>query len=299
MDYTQIVIGMLGQQFADAINHNFGNAKTAVEALQAGLLLRVLGNNVKQIKVQDGIFYYTLDNTNWVPVNTTSWGSILGDITNQTDLKNLLATKASTSSVNTLSNAVTTLSSDVNGLSTTVANLSGTVASNTSDIGSLQTNIQNKVSSTTIKSFRIGSSGYLEYSLDGVAWQTVSSVSTPSWGSILGTLSNQVDLQNALDAKANNSALTNHVNNKQNPHQVTKAQIGLGNVDNTSDLNKPISKAQQKALDDLSLLITGLKTSKVTNIDAVTGVQHISLANYNGLIEAGTIVPTVLYIVEE
>ena len=34
-----------------------------------------------------------------------------------------------------------------------------------------------------------------------------------------------------------------------NPHNVTKAQVGLGNVDNTSDLNKPISTATQTALD--------------------------------------------------
>lgn len=36
-----------------------------------------------------------------------------------------------------------------------------------------------------------------------------------------------------------------HSNNKNNPHEVTKAQIGLGNVNNTSDLNKPISTATQ------------------------------------------------------
>lgn len=41
----------------------------------------------------------------------------------------------------------------------------------------------------------------------------------------------------------------NHVNNKDNPHAVTKAQIGLDNVDNTSDANKPVSTAQQAALD--------------------------------------------------
>lgn len=34
-----------------------------------------------------------------------------------------------------------------------------------------------------------------------------------------------------------------------NPHGTTKADVGLGNVDNTSDLNKPISNATQKALD--------------------------------------------------
>ena len=34
------------------------------------------------------------------------------------------------------------------------------------------------------------------------------------------------------------SALTSHTSNTSNPHSVTKAQVGLGNVDNTSDVNK-------------------------------------------------------------
>ena len=41
----------------------------------------------------------------------------------------------------------------------------------------------------------------------------------------------------------------NHLSNTNNPHSVTKSQVGLGNVDNTSDLNKPISTATQTALD--------------------------------------------------
>ena len=43
-------------------------------------------------------------------------------------------------------------------------------------------------------------------------------------------------------------AFGQHVANTNNPHSVTKAQVGLGNVDNTSDLNKPISTATQTAL---------------------------------------------------
>lgn len=39
-----------------------------------------------------------------------------------------------------------------------------------------------------------------------------------------------------------------HTSNKSNPHGVTKSQVGLGNVDNTSDANKPISTATQTAL---------------------------------------------------
>ncbi len=39
-----------------------------------------------------------------------------------------------------------------------------------------------------------------------------------------------------------------HTTNKNNPHSITKSQIGLSNVDNTSDANKPISTATQAAL---------------------------------------------------
>ena len=51
--------------------------------------------------------------------------------------------------------------------------------------------------------------------------------------------------------------LTSHTNNKSNPHSVTKAQVGLGNVDNTSDANKPISTATQTALNGKQATVTG------------------------------------------
>lgn len=49
--------------------------------------------------------------------------------------------------------------------------------------------------------------------------------------------------------KAAASALTAHTGDVSNPHAVTKAQVGLGNVDNTSDVSKPVSTAAQTALD--------------------------------------------------
>lgn len=45
------------------------------------------------------------------------------------------------------------------------------------------------------------------------------------------------------------SSLLGHINNFDNPHKITKSQIQLGNVDNTSDVDKPVSTAQQKAID--------------------------------------------------
>lgn len=45
-----------------------------------------------------------------------------------------------------------------------------------------------------------------------------------------------------------NSTVNNHISNVENPHKVTKEQLGLSNVDNTSDEDKPISTATQAAL---------------------------------------------------
>jgi len=45
------------------------------------------------------------------------------------------------------------------------------------------------------------------------------------------------------------SALSSHTDSTSNPHSVTATQVGLGNVDNTSDANKPVSTATQTALD--------------------------------------------------
>lgn len=55
--------------------------------------------------------------------------------------------------------------------------------------------------------------------------------------------------------------IDNHKLDKNNPHNVTAEQVGLGNVDNTSDLDKPISTAIQTALDDKADKTTATKDS--------------------------------------
>lgn len=47
---------------------------------------------------------------------------------------------------------------------------------------------------------------------------------------------------------AQGTASSSHIANTSNPHSVTKTQVGLGNADNTSDADKPVSTAQQTAL---------------------------------------------------
>ena len=42
--------------------------------------------------------------------------------------------------------------------------------------------------------------------------------------------------------------LDGHIANKNNPHEVTKEQVGLGNVNNTADVDKPVSNAVSSAI---------------------------------------------------
>lgn len=62
----------------------------------------------------------------------------------------------------------------------------------------------------------------------------------------LDGLKDQAGITSDIDAVQTN--LETHINNKSNPHEVTKDQVGLSEVDNTSDANKPISTATQNAL---------------------------------------------------
>ena len=62
----------------------------------------------------------------------------------------------------------------------------------------------------------------------------------------LDGLKDQAGITSDINAVQTN--LETHINNKSNPHKVTKDQVGLGNVDNTSDANKPISNATRTAL---------------------------------------------------
>lgn len=98
---------------------------------------------------------------------------------------------------------------------------------------------------------------------------------------------------------ANLSTLTSHIANVSNPHSVTKSQVGLGNVDNTSDANKPISTATQTALNGKENTITagttaqyyrGDKTFQTLDKTAVglSNVANVDTTNANN-ISSGTL----------
>lgn len=63
-----------------------------------------------------------------------------------------------------------------------------------------------------------------------------------------------------------------------NPHGVTAALINLGNVNNTSDLNKPVSTATQTALDLKANLISPSLTGTPTAPTAIAGTNTTQIA---------------------
>lgn len=91
-------------------------------------------------------------------------------------------------------------------------------------------------------------------------------------------------------AKCNNyaptEALDNHIENKGNPHGVTKEDVGLENVDNTADLDKPISYITQAALDEkVNSEIFSSHASNEENPHNVTAEQVGALPITGGVME--------------
>lgn len=56
------------------------------------------------------------------------------------------------------------------------------------------------------------------------------------------------DLTAQVATKAEQAQVNAHIGNTDNPHGVTRAQVGLANADNTADVDKPVSTPQAAAI---------------------------------------------------
>ena len=174
-------------------------------------------------------------------------------ISSVTDLQDTLNSKANTNHTHTAAN-VTDFDIEVSNNTDVAANTAAR-----------HTHANKAVLDATTASFTTADETKLDGIAAGAQVNTVTSVNTRT-GAVTGL--------------AEASDLTAHTGNTSNPHSVTKAQVGLGNVDNTSDLAKPISTLQQTALDGkfTQRTITGTTNQiTVTNGDGVSGNPTLSL----------------------
>lgn len=114
------------------------------------------------------------------------------------------------------------------------------------------------IAEDTNKTYRWTGSAYVEIS--------ASAGGSASWGSITGTLSSQTDLQNALNTKEPTitaGTSSQYYRGDKSFQTLDKTAVGLDNVDNTTDANKPVSTATQTALNakqDTLVSATNIKT---------------------------------------
>lgn len=139
----------------------------------------------------------------------------------------------------------------------------------------------------------IESGSYVTRSITGQEIIDAVSGGGAAWGSITGTLSTQTDLQNALDAKQDDLVSGTNIKTIEGQSllgsgdiNLTASDVGLGNVDNTSDLNKPISTATQTALNSkqntLTLTTTGT-SGAATLIGATLNIPQYSGGGTSGI----------------
>lgn len=81
-----------------------------------------------------------------------------------------------------------------------------------------------------------------------------------------------------------------HKKDTDNPHNVTAAQVGLGNVDNTSDMDKPVSTAQGAAIGSVEYALVQHEKD-TTNPHSVTAAQ-VGLGAVNNTADADKPVST-------
>lgn len=80
--------------------------------------------------------------------------------------------------------------------------------------------------------------------------------------------SNTAECTITVDEKSHASLkeFLEHINNKENPHCTRREQLAIENVDNTSDMDKPVSRAQQDALDAQYRQLTSYTDTEIADL---------------------------------
>lgn len=88
-------------------------------------------------------------------------------------------------------------------------------------------------------------------------------------------ISDETATRAQADTKVN-AKVDSHITNKSNPHGVTKAQVGLGNVNNTSDTDKPVSTAQATAIADAKAAGTNAQANLNTHTQNKSNPHNVT-----------------------
>lgn len=320
--FREVAVGDKGSELVEKLKYNFDLLASYADTTTQALIKRIISEQIEAIKLEGGKLYYTQDYNVETPVWTDmspSWGSIIGDLSTQTDLMDLLNSKVSTVTFNLLDDRVEAVENSNELMLVEIGELqdsleeingeNGTLSSILSRITVAEQTLLKKITSNQIVEIRQTSANApLQYTIDGVNWINVTgSQFATAWGNIGGDIDNQLDLKVKFDnineeidgiqdevitisntlttinttLSSLSTNLQTHSNDKTNPHEVTKEQIGLDEVDNTSDANKPLSTEQKEYIDQEVTTLNDTITQHKTNADNPHSVtkSQIGLGN--------------------
>lgn len=257
-------------------------------------------------------------------ISSVAWGDITGTLADQTDLNTALGAKANSAdlatvatsgsyndltnkpTIPTVNNATLTIQKNNTNVATFTANAASNVTANisvptvtsdlTNDSGFLTSSTLPVATSNSLGVVQVGSG--LTVSSGGVLSATGGGVAdSVAWGHITGTLADQTDLQDELDAKANTADLAtvatsgsyNDLTNKPTIPTVNNATLTIqkngttvktftanasSNV--TANITVPTTVAE---LSDASTYVTqnSLATQLVNKQNTLTAGDHINI----------------------
>jgi hypothetical protein len=239
--------------------------QTALDAKQATL---VSGTNIKTVNNTS-----LLGSGNISISSAVAWGGVTGTLSNQTDLQTALDGKVDENSAITGATK-TKITYDAKGLVTAGADATtADIASSTDKryITDAQLVVVGNTSGTNTGDNATNSqySGLATSKQDALVSGT--NIKTINSTSLLG--SGNVAVEPTITATTS----ADYYRGDKTFATLNKAAVGLGNVDNTSDANKPVSTATQTALD--------AKTNKLITTNRQTASYTLVLSDADKLVE--------------
>ena len=239
--------------------------QTALDAKQATL---VSGTNIKTVNNTS-----LLGSGNISISSAVAWGGVTGTLSNQTDLQTALDGKVDENSAITGATK-TKITYDAKGLVTAGADATtADIASSTDKryVTDAQLVVVGNTSGTNTGDNATNSqySGLATSKQDTLVSGT--NIKTVNSTSLLG--SGNVAVEPTITATTS----ADYYRGDKTFATLNKAAVGLGNVDNTSDANKPVSTAQQTAID--------AKTNKLITTNRQTASYTLVLSDADKLVE--------------
>lgn len=283
-----------GKQTETAFNENFELVKSLFTQILVSLSLTVVSQEIKQLRVDTATnpytLYYSLDDLDvadptWIKLLNFSFAQLTGSPMDNIALKTILDSKASQGSLDTLTLQVTGCIDSVTALTSLVNNINNTelpslkdkdrtleasIKANKDSIDAINADLENVVLTQAGDSLWIrynSGDNILEISINqGTSWTPVGTLNM-TWTQISGDPSESESLSNFISEAITNAVanfittetFSNHVSDTNNPHNVTAAQLGLGNV---LDLINKLEGSE-------STIIYGKTSSFLTNIDKI------------------------------